>query len=132
MNTYIITIKFTDGDEAHIRCVAVNQAAALARLQNTPQFTDFAKDKAIESMTAEIEKTPAKKCEYLLQPSKDLGYWIATDTINKCVIKFKERKYNETAKITFLEDIKKMDVLDIAAILRGLGDFLANNHRELI
>lgn len=132
MKIYLINIKFTNGDEAHVRCIAVNQAEALERLQNTPQFADFVDGKVIDSLEVEVDKNPPSQGDYLLQPSKDAGYWVATDKKNNCVIKFREGAYNETAKITFLEDMPKADALELASVIRGLGDFLAANHPDLV
>ena len=95
-------------------------------------FVDFVDGKVIDSLTVEIDKTPRPQGDYILQPSKDAGFWVATDKKNNCVIKFREGAYNETAKITFLEDMPEADALELASVIRGLGDFLAANHPDLV
>lgn len=69
---------------------------------------------------------------FLLQESKELNYWICTDKINKIVIKFKHKMFNQNQKVTPLEDFdfEKIGVTGIARILQEIGDWLNENHPE--
>ena len=42
--------------------------------------------------------------KYLIQKSKEPGWWVVTDTENLVVLKFQERKFNKTQQVTMLED----------------------------
>lgn len=73
--------------------------------------------------------------QYKLERSNsEPNYWVLTDIKNGVVIRFEEHRFNETAKITLLED----DPLsghsspgeaanDVAKILREMGDYLATH-----
>ena len=66
---------------------------------------------------------------FKLEKSQDLpGWWVLTDTENLIVIKFKEHKFNETQKITHLENdqdvIRKLGSQGIARVLREMGDYM--------
>ena len=71
--------------------------------------------------------------KYKLEKStQQPGYWVLTDTENLVVIVFEEHKFNETQKITLLEEselIKEPDCANkIAKIVREMGDYLAKHH----
>jgi len=129
---YIVNITFNDGDKAEIKCEAKNQAAALSRIANTKQFIDFADGKNIESININVDTNKEPEFDYILQPSTEHGWWVVTDKTNQCVVKFKEKNFNQTAKITFLNDTSQNPVLDLATILRKIGDWVAINHKEIV
>lgn len=54
-----------------------------------------------------------------------------TDKDNGIVCRFKEHQFNETQKMTFLEDVKQLDVTDIARLMREMGDWLAQHHYNI-
>lgn len=69
---------------------------------------------------------------YIIQPSSDLyDWWCLTDTRNLVVIKFREKHFNDTQKVTLLNDIEP-DPLKLARILREMGEWLYENHKELV
>lgn len=66
---------------------------------------------------------------FKLEKSQDLpGWWVLTDTENLVVIKFKEHEFNETQKITHLDNdqevISRLGVQGIAEVLREMGDYM--------
>lgn len=68
---------------------------------------------------------------FIIQPSREPGSWVATDTENGIVIKFREHQFNETQQITLLngDTFKSADeAMKIATYLRELSDWLRNNH----
>ena len=70
---------------------------------------------------------------YLLQRStRQQGWWVCTDQENGIVCRFEEHRFNETQKMTFLEDIQQPDALAIARLMREMGDWLGEKHRELL
>ena len=69
--------------------------------------------------------------KYLIQKSETPGWWIVTDTENMVVIKFQEHKFNETQMITMLEDCQ-LSALQLARIMREMGDWVAQHHINLV
>lgn len=68
---------------------------------------------------------------FILQPSQDQGFWVATDTVNGIVIKFEHQKFNETQKTTLLngETFKTAEeALAVATYMREIADWLRENH----
>lgn len=66
---------------------------------------------------------------FRLEESRDLpGWWVLTDTENLVVIKFKEHEFNETQKITHLDNdqevIRKLGAQGIARVLREMGNYM--------
>lgn len=67
---------------------------------------------------------------YILQASNDTpGWWVVTDTENKVVVKFKDHEFNDTQKVTLLEDCH-LSALQAARIMRELSDWLAAEHYD--
>lgn len=70
---------------------------------------------------------------YLLQHSQTQpDGWVCTDRENGIVCRFTEHKFNETQKMTFLEDVPNPNPLAIARLMREMGDWLASNHAEIV
>ena len=73
------------------------------------------------------------KNRYLLQHSQTQpDGWVCTDTANGIVCRFIEHRFNETQKVTFLEDVKNLDPLAIARLMREMGDWLVINHPSVV
>lgn len=68
---------------------------------------------------------------YILQESSEENYFIVTNEESGIVIKFKKKDFNNTQEITFLEDVKP-DPLKIAKEMRKIGDFLVENHSDIM
>lgn len=58
--------------------------------------------------------------------------WVCTDTENGIVCRFQAHRFNETSKMTFLEDVKQPDALKIARLMREMGDWLSENHNDIL
>lgn len=70
-----------------------------------------------------------KMDRFRLEESRDLpGWWVLTDTENLVVIKFKEHEFNETQKITHLDNdqevIRRLGAQGIARVLREMGNYM--------
>ena len=68
---------------------------------------------------------------FILQPSQEPGFWVATDTINGIVVKFKHQQFNDTQQVTLLNgDTFKTEAeaVKVATYLRELSDWLRDNH----
>lgn len=69
---------------------------------------------------------------FLLQKSTQPGWWVLTDTINQVVLQFREHDYNNSQKVTFLNGNKVPSVMYAPRILREMGAYLVENHKELL
>ncbi len=58
--------------------------------------------------------------------------WVCTDTENGIVCTFEGHKFNDTQKITFLNDMTDPDPLCVARQMREMGDWLFEHHYEKI
>lgn len=66
---------------------------------------------------------------YQLEPStQQPGWWVLTDKENGIVCRFEEHNFNETQKMTFLEDVKQPDASQIARLMREMGDWMSTHH----
>ncbi|WP_315315276.1 DNA breaking-rejoining protein [Prevotella pallens] len=64
------------------------------------------------------------------QSSTQPNSWVLTDTENGVVIVFEDGRFNETQKVTMLEDAPKLSPTDLAQIMRKLGEWGARYHRS--
>lgn len=134
MNRYSIIISLANGDRIEAKSVGENQGEALEKVTSSTQFADFASGTDIVNVDITFLETvtPIDASNYVLQKSTtDEGSWVVTDIRNNVVIRFTEKKYNETAHITPLYDFPQEPV-GIATILREIGEYLATYHPELI
>ena len=70
---------------------------------------------------------------YIIQKAKQVADgWVCTDTENGIVCQFKAHRFNDTQKVTFLEDTPQPDALKIARLMREMGDWLSENHRDKV
>jgi hypothetical protein len=60
--------------------------------------------------------------------------WVCTDTVNMIVCRFEEHRFNETQKITLLNDcaLSKEAAYALAKYLREMADWLAVNHAKTV
>lgn len=58
------------------------------------------------------------------------NWWVLTDTVNNVVIRFEEHKFNETQKVTVIDDIGVTETTadDMAKIMREIGDYMFHHH----
>lgn len=70
---------------------------------------------------------------FLLQKSAQKpDHWVCTDTVNLIVCIFKEHQFNDTQDVTMLEDFNPRNFMQVARLMREMGDWLAENHSEII
>lgn len=67
---------------------------------------------------------------YILQPSKKENHFICTDTENKIICVFENKKFNSTRKMTMLEDFNPDNFMKFARYMREMGDWLMQHHKE--
>ena len=127
---YIITLTLNNGDEVRARVTADSPEEATARLTASEQYLNFIAGKQVVAIDCTIDPVAEMPANYMLQPSSEQGWWVATDITNGVVVRFKEGAYNDTAKVTLLDDVR--DVLAAAGEIRRLADWLATEHPELV
>lgn len=86
----------------------------------------------IEKYTPEDEESVMEDERFILQESKNTNWWVCTDKESKIVCEFKNEMFNDSQKVTPLEDFdfQKVGVTGIAKIIREMGDWLNENHAE--
>lgn len=72
---------------------------------------------------------------FKLEQSKDLpGWWVLTDTDNNIVIRFKDKFYNDTQKVSVLDDdaLEKIGgAQGLAHALREMGEWVVKHHGDI-
>ncbi len=71
---------------------------------------------------------------FILQPSKEQGFWVATDTEHGVVVRFHEHEFNETQRITLLGGSAfdgTEQALHVATYLREIADWLRAEHYNI-
>lgn len=70
---------------------------------------------------------------FIIQPSQEQeNWWVLTDTENQIVVRFENKRFNQTQQVTMLEDVETPNPLVIARMMREIGDYLALNHRDKV
>ena len=62
---------------------------------------------------------------------REPGWWVLTDTENLVVIRFQDRAFNETQRVSVLEDspLRGADAArEMARVMREMGDWVAAHH----
>lgn len=70
--------------------------------------------------------------KYLLQHGETDGEWVLTDKENQIVFIWEDREFNETQRITPLDQFKAEDITSIPTMMRKAGEWLAENHSNKI
>lgn len=152
MPYYLISLTYDVGGGDTVRLdinniEAKNQASALDRLpelleridkmQGNPQIDAIKASGPNPTPTkVDIKPVPAPPpvdpSRFLLQRSQKMKHgWVCTDRENGLVVTFREHRFNETRKATFLDGYPG-DYLVTARVLREMGDWLTENHKEIV
>ena len=67
--------------------------------------------------------------KYILQKSTQPNKWVLTDTENGVVITFEQGKFNDTQKVTLLENTNKT-AEELAKILKEMGEWVVEHHSD--
>lgn len=71
--------------------------------------------------------------DYVLQKSDERpGWWVLTDRENMIVVRFKEHRFNDTQEVTHLTMPKDLSPIGVARKMRMIGEWLFENHPELV
>ena len=137
MNTYKVNIKLDNGDEVQARSVGNTPQEAVDRILESKQFKEFNQQWiGIESIHYELEQAGTSvqvdATRYDFQPSKEQnGWYVVTDKMDMVVVIFEKGKFNETQRITRLEDTLP-DPLTAASGLKAIADYLRIYHPEVL
>ena len=137
MNTYKVKIKLENGDEVQARSVGRTPQEAVNRVMESPQFKEFNQQWiGIKSIHYELEQAGASvqvdSTRYDFQPSKEReGWYVVTDKKDMVVVIFEKGKFNETQRITRLDDTLP-DPLTAASGLKAIADYLHIYHPEVL
>ena len=72
------------------------------------------------------------KDRFILQRSTERpNAWVATDQAYGIVIVFDEHQFNDTQKVTLLEDYYTEEAQELAAALQQMGDWLVKEHSDI-
>ena len=136
MNTYKVNIKLENGDEVQARSVGRTSDEAVNRVVESPQLKEFRGQLKIESIQCELEQAGTSAqvdaTRYDFQPSKEREDWyVVTDKKDMVVVIFEKGKFNETQRITRLDDTLP-DPLTAASGLKAIADYLHLYHPEVL
>ena len=72
--------------------------------------------------------------KFVLQKSSQKpGHWVVTDTHHGIVIVFREHQFNETQKVTILDDEQPFcDPVHLARHMRHIADWLMRKHPDVV
>ena len=65
--------------------------------------------------------------KYIIQQSTHPNKWVLTDTTNKIVVTFEDGLFNETQKVTMLDDSKRT-ANELAKVMRELSEWVVRYH----
>lgn len=134
MKRYYINIKFKNGDELQANVTARNQADAIRRLQNTPQFVENFSN--VETDKISITPIPIASIDNerfaVTSIQNKPGWYVVVDLDNLLKVEFKKGMYNETNTVSLIGEGKELTPLQQATALREIGEFMFNNFKELI
>lgn len=70
---------------------------------------------------------------YILQKNEKRPYWWAvTDTEARIVLQFEEGNFNETQRVTLLDDDDCPSAAEIAHLLRLMGEWIYAHNPEIL
>ena len=108
---------------------------AIDRVMEQPQVQEIVSNKW--GGEAEVEVEPIEDAvltdeRFVLQPSKEQGWYVLTDTKLLITLRFRAGDYNGSQKVTMIDEHRVADPMDIATSLRLMGDWMLKHHKELI
>lgn len=134
MKRYRINIKLSNGDEVKSTVEARNQADAIKRLEQTPEFARFVGPNEIVSMEVDpipIEPIDNERFAVTTIDNKP-GWYVVADLDNMIKIEWKKGMYNETQRVLPIGQGKQLDAQQAATAMREIADYLIANFKELI
>jgi len=94
-------------------------------------MTKFFKILQVLQIQPFYEYSDQSKSEYQLSVNNNYGFdWLCWDKKNLLVVEWRNRKFNDTQKVTFIEE--DPDASTASNIIRKMGDWLFLHHKEKI
>ena len=134
MKRYRINIKLSNGDEVKSTVEARNQADAIKRLEQSPEFARFVGPNEIVSMEVEpipIEPIDNERFAVTTIDNKP-GWYVVADLDNMIKIEWKKGMYNETQRVLPIGQGNPLDAQQAATAMREIGEYLNDNFKELL
>lgn len=136
MRKYRVNIRLTNGDEVQASAVADSAREALAKVTTSEQFLSFVAEAVADVEAVDVvpdaEETEAPTTEdsgrYLVQPSKEDGKVVLTDTRDQIVFVFPLGDFN-AAKVTFLNGAE-LGAAQMAKSLREAAEWVSVHQSE--
>lgn len=135
MNTYRVNI-IENGDEVQVRSVGYTHQEAEKRVIESTQFQEFRNGLKIQNIHTELEQATTTiqvdATRYDFRPSQEReGWYVVTDKKDMVVVIFEKGRFNETQRITRLDDALP-DPLAADSGLRSIADYLKVYHPEVL
>lgn len=134
MNRYQLKFTLSNGNTAVVLVVAPDEKQAIARVKQTPEFIEFCDGAEIVDVVSSysIPVEALNPDDFILQKSSEDGWWVVTHKPRKIVVKFKEGSFNNVQQHTILFDNPPLDAIALAAVLREIGEYLYEYHKNLL
>ena len=133
---YYVKIYNEKADEMiEARVDAKTPEEAIDILMKQDKVTDIVRDKwggEAEVECHEIEDAVLDKDRFVLQPSKEEGWYVLTDEQLLITLRFRAGDYNGSQNVKMIDESRVKDPMDIATSLRLMGDWILKYHKELI
>lgn len=128
-----IYVNLSNGNEIHVTSVGKDKEDAIERFMSLPRTIEFIGKATVTAarLVKEKEITLSAFNRFVIQSSKNKGWWVVGDPEGTFVVRFKEGEFNETREITYLRD-SPMDALDEARVLREIPEWLQAYHPEVL
>ena len=136
MNTYKVYIRLSNGDVVQARSVGRTKEEAADRVTKSDEFIKFSKGLYITGVHVYLEQADTQAqvdaTRYDFRPSQEReGWYVVTDKKDLVVVIFEKGRFNETQRITRLDDTLP-DPLTAASGLRAIADYLKVYHPEVL
>lgn len=134
MKNYEIKIMLSDGNKIEAKVTARNESDAMRRLRQQPEVAEFFCN--AEIVSKEIEPIPIEPIDNerfgVTTIENKPGWYVIADLDNGVKIEWKKGRYNDTNRALPISGTLPADPMKMATILREIGEYLANNFKELI
>lgn len=132
MNRFRVVIILNSGNIVDAKVTARDKNEAIKRLQSQSEVADFIGESRVILIDArKIENEKSDNTRFLLQESEKENHFVCADILNNTVVVFEKNRFNESQQVTFLNDVE-LSAGTLATILREMGDWLAENHKDKI
>lgn len=133
MKTYLITVTLSDGSEVRSRVAAESTEHAKQRLLSLDLYKNFIAQLDVVKMDVreEGEVVPVEADRFAVYENQPRsGYYTIVDKKTNYIVEWQKGDFNGTQRITAMP--VGHDPLREATILREIGEFLEQEHKDVI